>query len=138
MFRLIRLSASFLTRSPSARLVNIYGRLRGADPGRQLTFAEDLLRTNEQDAALLLTVGRLCLRNQLWGKARHFLEASVAAEPSVEAYNELAALLDNLGEKDLALQCYRNALHAVPGCEAPIAGQLQNALPGSTAPAAED
>jgi HemY protein len=50
-----------------------------------------------RDGALLLTLGRLCRQQQLWGKARSYLEAALAIAPSRAAHVELAQLLEQLG-----------------------------------------
>lgn len=91
----------------------LYGRVEGADPSLQLKRAEQWLRGREDDPVLLLTLGRLCKRNGLWGKAREYLEASVAARPSAEGYNELAGMLERAGESDAAIQCYRKGMAAM-------------------------
>ena len=62
-----------------------------------------------RDGALLLTLGRLCRQQQLWGKARSYLEASLAITPSRAAHIELAQLLDQLEESALATRHYRAA-----------------------------
>lgn len=101
----------------SEALVYFYGLVDGVDSSHQLSMAESLLIGHENDAVTLLTVGRLSLRNKLWGKARSYLEASISTHPSVEAYNELGNLLENLGEHDLASKCFRDGLRLAPGCE---------------------
>ena len=102
------------------QLIRLYGLIEGTDPVKQLNMAESLLPGNERDAVTLLTAGRLSLRNKLWGKARSYLEASVHASPSAEAYNELGHLLEKLGERELASSCYQKGLRLSPGCEQTI------------------
>lgn len=79
------------------RLVRLYGQVRGRDPGRQLQTAEDLLKQHPQDPVLLLSLGRLCLQNELWGKAREYLEISLEFFRSPETCAELARLLASQG-----------------------------------------
>jgi HemY protein len=93
-------------------LVYLYG-LIDADPSVQLARAEAWLEQHKQDPTLLLTVGRLSVRASLWGKARAYLEASVAIDPKPETYKELGDLLDHLGEKETAMECYRMGLSLV-------------------------
>jgi hypothetical protein len=50
------------------------------------------------------------MRAQLWGKARAYLEAAVARGGPVDAYRELARLLEHMDDEDAALQLYRKAL----------------------------
>ncbi|MGD8567260.1 MAG: heme biosynthesis HemY N-terminal domain-containing protein [Gammaproteobacteria bacterium] len=97
-------------------LVRLYGIIDAPDVRSQLEHAEHWLQQKEHDAVLLLTLGRLSLKNQLWGKARHYFEASIGANGPLEAYHELGRLLDTLGEKDLAMQYYRDGLAKAPQC----------------------
>lgn len=92
------------------RLVRLYGSLSGADANAQLKTAEQWLKGREKDPELLLCVGRLSFRVQLWGKARSYLETSVLMRPSADAYKELAALLEKLDDKKSALEYYRTGL----------------------------
>ena len=108
---------SALKNNRSEALVYCYGLVTSADYNHHLSMAESLLIGHENDAVALLTVGRLSLRNKLWGKAQSYLEASVSARPGAEAYNELGNLLDKLGERDLASEYFREGLRLAPGCE---------------------
>ncbi len=87
-----------LVRDYSDELVELYGRLQGGDSDRQLLVAEQLLKERPNNAVLLLCLGRLSLRNQLWGKAREYFEASLRQSPSVAVCNELGRLLAHLGD----------------------------------------
>lgn len=80
------------------RLVRLYGQLRGRDPARQLQAAEALLKQHPQSPQLLLALGRLCLQNGLWGKAREYFEISLEFARSPETCAELARLLASQGE----------------------------------------
>ena len=94
----------------SEELVYLYGTLAGPDPARQLTNAEAWLKTQGKNPVLLLTLGRLSKRNHLWGKARAYLEASLGIRPRAETYQELGGLLEQLKDKETALQCYRKGM----------------------------
>jgi len=91
---------SALKRGYDSRLARFYGVLRGADPARQLQTAEHWLKQHPQDPALLLTLGRLSLQNQLWGKARDYFESSLKLERHPETCAELARLLASQGEAE--------------------------------------
>ena len=58
----------------------------------------------------MLCLGRLALRNKLWGQARDYFESSHRLRPSAEACAELARLLFSLGERELSAQYYREGL----------------------------
>ena len=100
----------FLTQHYDTALVRLYGLLRGRDPGKQLQVAEGWLKQHPQDAGLLLTLGRLCLHGQLWGKAKDYLESSLAFERHPETCAELARLLAQLGELERSNGLYQEGL----------------------------
>jgi HemY protein len=94
-------------------LVELYGRSHTDHPAAQLETAEAWLKGRPDNPSLLLTLGRLAVRNQLWGKARSFLETCLRRRPTPEAYRELAALMDQLNEPEKALDYYRRGLELV-------------------------
>lgn len=91
-------------------LVKLYGIVEGADPQKQLITAESWLRQRPNDPELMLALGRLSQRNQLWGKARDYLESSVALKVQPEAYAELARLMIQLGEHKKSTEYYQKGL----------------------------
>ena len=91
-------------------LVNLYGECGIADTLHQIERAERWLKDHRTDAVLLLALGRLCARQQLWGKAQSYLEASVALEPTYAAHLELAQLHDRLEHADAARAHHRASL----------------------------
>ncbi|MDV5863242.1 heme biosynthesis HemY N-terminal domain-containing protein [Pseudomonas mendocina] len=101
---------SALKRGYDSRLARFYGVLRDADPARQLQAAEHWLKQHPQDPALLLTLGRLSLQNQLWGKARDYFESSLKLERHPETCAELARLLAQLGELERSNQLLLESL----------------------------
>ncbi len=60
-------------------------------------------------------MGRLCAREELWGKAREHLIRSLELEPSVAGYDSLGQLLERKGELEVAMACFRNALRMNQG-----------------------
>jgi HemY protein len=84
------------------RLVALYGELEGASPAVLLGRAEAWLTMHPDDMQLLLTLGRLGYRAELWGKARAYLEAAIARQPSTIAHRLLADVYDRLDEPALA------------------------------------
>ena len=90
--------------------VRLYGDLVLQDPLVPLERAEAWLRKRPEDPELLATCARLCLRADLVGKARSYLEASLARRPSSENSLILADLLDQIGEREKAADCLRKAV----------------------------
>lgn len=88
-------------------LVAIYGRLTGGEPMARIAKAEAWLRQHPDDARLLKALGRLCLRQRLWGKAQSYLEASLSVEASQQGHLELARLFDLLERPEEANKHYR-------------------------------
>lgn len=88
-------------------LVSLYGKLAAADLGGRIARAESWLRQHPEDGELLLALGRLCVKQRLWGKAQSYLEASLAVRESREARLELARLFDQLGREEEANRLYR-------------------------------
>ncbi|HQU14513.1 MAG: hypothetical protein B7Z66_02605 [Chromatiales bacterium 21-64-14] len=107
-----------LRRDWSEPLVAFYGTLSPPDPARALSRAEGWLKGHETNPELLLALGRLCVRNRLWGKARSYLEASIGVRPRPAAYRELGWLLEQLEQRDAALECYRKGMALVVGGDA--------------------
>ncbi|HNP37209.1 MAG TPA: heme biosynthesis HemY N-terminal domain-containing protein [Woeseiaceae bacterium] len=94
-------------RGPLARL---FGLVEGKNASKQLKQAETWLGVHGDDPDLLLAAARLCLKNELWGKARSYLEAVIGQRPTPEAYQEYGKLLTKLGETDAAADAYRDGL----------------------------
>ncbi|RKZ36787.1 MAG: heme biosynthesis protein HemY [Gammaproteobacteria bacterium] len=91
-------------------LVYLYGRAQGAHPARQLERAEGWLSKHGQEPALLQALGRVCMRGRLWGKARDYLQASIAARPEAETYQVLVELLEQINEHVSAAKYAREGL----------------------------
>lgn len=94
----------------NSELVKLYGQLQTAQPAKQLTTAEQWLKYYPNQAVLFLTLGRLAMRNQLWGKARDYFEKSLKLAATPETYAEYGKLLEHFGELSAALQRYRDGL----------------------------
>ena len=76
-----------------------------------LEKAEGWLKQHPHNAALLLTVGKLCMKQKLWGKARSYIETSIKIRPMAASYQQLAQLLEQMGETEAAQECYRKGLN---------------------------
>ncbi len=93
-------------------LILLYAECLGTDVLAQIERAEKWLKSRPRERALLLTLGRLCLAQELWGKAQSYLEASMSEEPSRSAHVALAQLYDRIGKLDDATRHYRASIDA--------------------------
>jgi HemY protein len=96
----------------NSELLQVYSQLQLELPLQmaQLQQAETWLKAHPRDEQLLLTLGRLCRKRELWGKAQSYFEASIAVNPSAVAHAELADLLSQLERDEEAAQHYRASL----------------------------
>lgn len=121
-----------LKRQWQAPLVIAYGEVRGKDLAKQLRYAEGLLKEHPEDPALLATTARLCIEAELWGKARSYLESSLALEPDPARFALYGRLLDRLGDGERAALAFRSGLalleHAPANLPALIAPASSPAL----------
>lgn len=92
-----------------SQLAELIAACRGGDTLARIAKAEKWLEKQPRDVRLLLALGRLCREQQLWGKAQSYFEASLALQPTQDAYAELAMLLDQLDKGDEANRVYRAA-----------------------------
>lgn len=106
---------SALRREWSSLLVETYGVLGGDDLEARLRRAESWLDGHPNDANLLLTLGRMCVRLKLWGKANQYLQRSLALAPSAGAWEALGDTFAGQGNPEQAQRCYRNALALIRG-----------------------
>ena len=105
-----RIIEQALAASWESELVRLYAECDGGDSLRRIERAEEWLKTHPADAVLLLTLGRLCAEQGLWGKAQSYLEASVAVEPTHSAHLALARLQESLGNAEAARRHDREGL----------------------------
>lgn len=101
---------SAVRREWSPLLVATYGTLGNDHIEARLHRAEGWLDAHPNDSSLLLTLGRLCVRMRLWGKAHQYLERSIAIEPSAAAWESLGDAWAGQGDASEAQTSYRNAL----------------------------
>lgn len=88
-------------------LVSLYGRLQVKEIHSQIRTLEGWLKSKPQDPTLLLSMGRLMLRNQQWELAREYFHRSLNLQKSMEASMELSSLMEKLGEHQRANEYYR-------------------------------
>ena len=94
----------------NAELIALYSQCLDYHVNRQIECAEVWLRSQPNNAYLLLTLGKLCTHCELWGKAQNYLEASLSVEPGHAAHVALAQLNEKLGKHELAIDHYNKGL----------------------------
>ncbi len=104
------IAARSLEREWNSDLVLLYADCRVPDATKQLEQAERWLGAHNQDPALLYALGMLCQRQQLWGKAQTYLEASVALDNAYPAHVALGELFARLGRNEEANAHFAAAL----------------------------
>lgn len=105
-----RVITDLLRKSWDDGLVQVYGRIEGGDVEKQLLWCENWLKERPNNPMLLLTMGRLNLRQRNWDAARRYLEASLRSRKSAQAYGELGRLLSHLGEHEASNEHFQFGL----------------------------
>jgi HemY protein len=96
--------------SPSyASLAKCYANAKTDSTVAQIEHAESWLKQHPRDALILATLGKLCMRQALWGKAQSYLEASVALQPTLDAHMTLAKLMEQVGKPNEAMRHIRRS-----------------------------
>lgn len=89
-------------------LVLLYGQMGMVENvSTQIQSAENWLRQYPQDIHLLVTLGKLCMRAELWGKAADYLQRGQRVEMSHEVLLALAQLKERTGDQSQADGLYR-------------------------------
>ena len=102
-----RIIEEALERNWDGALALIYGECIDDDAHERIERAERWLRDRPGEAELLLTLGRLCVQRELWGKAQSYLEASLATRPTQAAHVALAQLFERTGRPEQAGRHFR-------------------------------
>ncbi len=96
-----------------ARLVEEYGRCVEESGAAQIERAENWLAVHPRDAHLEYTLGVLCIRAGLWGKAQSYLDEALVDDQGGALAGRielaLAGLFETLGEAPRAAEHYRRA-----------------------------
>jgi HemY protein len=93
-----------------SELVALYGDCPSGDLVAQIEQAEKWLNLHDQDAGLLLALGKLCMSQKLWGKAQSYLDASISLSPTRAAYEASGRLAELLGKPADASRYYQQAM----------------------------
>ena len=103
-------AAKSLESNWSSQIIREYGLINLKDPSQSLSKVEKWVENHTDDANLYLTLGRICKKAQLWGKAKSYFESSLSRKPLAETYAELSALHEQLDENDDAHRCAKKGL----------------------------
>lgn len=107
----------------SSPLVELYGLAAPEDRQAQLHQAQRWLEHHPDDAELHLALGRVCLRNELWGQARDHFQQSLKLRATPAAYAELGRLYAHMGESAASMEHFQQGLllstHGLPALPMP-------------------
>ncbi len=92
------------------RLVYQYGRLTLGPAFERLKKAEPWLKQQPENPVLLLTLGRLACRSQLWGLGQSYLKKSLSLRAEIETFHALAQCYEAEGEDRQAALTYKEAI----------------------------
>ena len=92
-----------------------YADLGPAELPARTRKAESWLSVAPNSAALATALGRLCARQQLWGKSEQYLERALAIEESPLAWETLGDCYVGSDDAATANRCYANALRLTRG-----------------------
>tara|TARA_B100000686_G_scaffold178572_1_gene185535 strand:- start:13391 stop:14650 length:1260 start_codon:yes stop_codon:yes gene_type:complete len=102
-----------LDKNWNSELVSIYADCMEGNVIRQIEYAETWwLKFYPRDFNLLLSLGKLCIKSEMWSKAQNYLEASLAVKSSYEAHLMLALLNEKTGKPEIAKDHYTKGLKA--------------------------
>lgn len=115
-----------LRKSYHPELIRHYGLVHSPFVEYQIELAESFLERHPQDPELLLALARLNKYHRQFEKARGYYEKSIGAGAGGDVYTDYAAMLETMGETELALDYYKRGLqeqgaHAVPDAAGPSA-----------------
>ena len=106
----------YLNKNWEESTIVLYSELDIMVDNKQLEMVESWLNDHQHNAYLLLALGKICTSCSLWGKAKNYLEASIAINPMPENYLKLARLLEeHMLEPVAAQEYYRQGLHLLAG-----------------------
>ena len=92
------------------RLVYQYGRLTLGPAFERLKRAEKWLAQQPENPVLLLSIGRLACRSQMWGLGQSYLKKSLSLRAEIETFHALAQCYEAEGEVDQAALTYKEAI----------------------------
>ena len=94
-------------------LAYLYGKAETPHTDDQIKLVETWIRKYPDKPDLILTMARLRWRNNEMEEAQEMFKQAIAEGGREEAIAELGALLEDLGEKDAAMLCYKQGIAAM-------------------------
>jgi len=111
--KLLRL---YLDKNWQESTLMLYAELDVRVDKKQLEMVESWLSDHQQNAFLMLALGKMYNSLSLWGKAKNYLEVSISINPMPQNYLRLARLLEeHMAEPRAAQKYYRQGLHLLAG-----------------------
>ncbi len=106
----------YLNKNWHESTIILYAELDVMIDKKQLEMVENWLNDHQHNTYLLLALGKMCISLSLWGKAKSYLEASLAVNPMPQNFLRLARLLEeHMAEPAAAQEYYRQGLHLLAG-----------------------
>lgn len=102
-----KLLRHYLNKHWHEQLYDQYVSINSPTPSKQIAFTEKFLALMPNNPNVLRGMAKLCLKNQLWGQAKDYLEQSIKLEKSKESYRLLGLVMEKLGDTESALDNYR-------------------------------
>jgi len=102
-----------LSKRWNERLVYQYGRLQSGPAYERLKVAEKWQEKHGDSAVLLLTLGRIACRGQLWSRAHGYFRDSLKLRPELETFHALASCYEQEGEEHQAALIYKEAISQI-------------------------
>lgn len=125
----------YLNKNWQESTIILYSELDVMVDNKELEMAENWLKDHQQNAWLLLALGKMCFTLSLWGKAKSYLEASIAINPMPESYLKLARLLEeHMDDETAAQEYYRQGLHLLTGESSERVKEVKNIEPEQVLP----
>ncbi|WP_096086735.1 heme biosynthesis HemY N-terminal domain-containing protein [Agaribacterium haliotis] len=94
-------------------LVELYAKIKTEKNDSCLNHAERWLKRYGERPELLFSLGVIAIKNQLWGKARDYLQRSYELEPKAQCLSLKAMVAEQVGDKTLSYELYKKAANSL-------------------------
>lgn len=93
----------------SDKLVTLYGNLQSSDAVKQMETVDAWLKDHPRSAALHSAIGKMAASRNLWAKSRDAFTRAAELELNPDVCLGLGQALEQLGNSQIAKDCYRSA-----------------------------